>query len=334
MSNLLIYDKKITSFFQLLGEKENNISYSVGWALANCKNFLTIFIKKTLKWKQEINYEGIRIQLQKYEFSKGFTDIEVEQLGDFHLIIEAKRGWNLPTIIQLQKYASRKKFINSSAPLKKIIVLSECTQHYVEANHEVNNINGIKVTYLTWRDIYNYSLTAIKKGSYTEKRYLSELNKYLEDIMTIQKIDSNRVFVVSLARGKPDKWNISWIDIVKKKSFYFHPIAKHWPYEPPNYIAFRYEGKLQSIHHIKKYEVFTNPHKIIQEIPNEKWERHYLYKLDKAFLPQHEVKNGKIYRNSRCWCMLDTLLTCKTIAEASDVSKKRLERFATANNKT
>jgi len=332
MSNLLIYNKKINSFFQLLGEKENNISYSVGWALANCENFLTIFIKKTLKWKKEINYEGIRIQLQKYESSKGFTDFEIEYPGYFHLIIEAKRGWNLPTIKQLQKYSSRKSFISSSAPLKKLIVLSECTRDYVRANYNVNNINGIEVIYLTWRDIYYYSSSVIKKSSYTEKRYLLELNKYLEDIMSMQKIDSNWVFVVSLGSGKPDRWNISWIDIVKKKLFYFHPIAKNWPPEPPNYIAFRHHGKLQSIHHIKKYEVFTNPHNIIPEIPSEKWEPHYLYHLDEAFLPQNEVLNGKIFPNGRYWCMLDTLFTCKTIAEARDVSKKRIEKLATADN--
>ena len=42
-------------------------------------------------------------------------------------------------------------------------------------------------------------------------------------------------------------------DIVNKKRIYFHPVGGGpggWPSEPPNYIAFRYGGKLQTIHHI------------------------------------------------------------------------------------
>lgn len=113
---------------------------------------------------------------------------------------------------------------------------------------------------------------------------------------------------------------------MKRKHRYFHPIGGGrggWPKEPPNYIAFRYNGKLQSIHHVEGYEVFTNPHEKFPEIPEEKWSPHFLYRLGPAFVPSKEVRTGNIYPNGRVWCMLDTLFTCDTISAARDLSQKR-----------
>ena len=124
----------------------------------------------------------------------------------------------------------------------------------------------------------------------------------------MQNIDSNWVYVVALARGTPPGWRISWIDIVKERRSYFHPVGvSGWPKEPPNYIAFRYYGKLQSIHHVEGYEVVTNMHSRIHEMPSREWEPHFLYKLGPPFGPSKEVRTGEIYRNGRVWCMLLTL---------------------------
>jgi hypothetical protein len=99
-----------------------------------------------------------------------------------------------------------------------------------------------------------------------------------------------------------------------------------WPKEPPNYIAFRYYGKLQSIHHIKSYEVVTNMHERIPEIRSEEWKPHFLYTLGQEFGPSTEVRTGSIYPNGRVWCMLDTLFTCDTISDARDLSQKRVKQ--------
>jgi hypothetical protein len=63
---------------------------------------------------------------------------------------------------------------------------------------------------------------------------------------------SNRVFVVSLG-GKGDGWKITYRDVVEQKNQYFFPVGSRWPDPPPNYLAFRYDGNLQSIHHVKSY---------------------------------------------------------------------------------
>lgn len=44
MAELLLHRKRIDSVFQLLGEHDNDSTYSVGWALAHCPAFLQAFL--------------------------------------------------------------------------------------------------------------------------------------------------------------------------------------------------------------------------------------------------------------------------------------------------
>jgi hypothetical protein len=142
----------------------------------------------------------------------------------------------------------------------------------------------------------------------------------------IQNIESNWVLSVVLSRDTPKDWNISWMDIVKKKNRYFHPAGWNgWPKNPVNYIGFRYDGKLQSIHHIENYEIFTNPHDHIPEIPNYNWEPCFIYRLGPSIELPKQIRNGRIFPSARIWCMIDTLFTCETIHDAMKLSKKRVE---------
>ena len=113
--------------------------------------------------------------------------------------------------------------------------------------------------------------------------------------------------------------------MVEKRRRYFHRIGRGWPKEPPNYIAFRHHGKLQSIQRVESYTVFDNPHKEFPEIPSDNWGPHILYTLGKPLYPAHEVRTSRIFGNGRVWCMLDTLFLAKTISEARDISKQRSE---------
>ena len=72
---------------------------------------------------------------------------------------------------------------------------------------------------------------------------------------------SNLVYVVSLSYDEFGPPGISFIDVVEKHSKYFHPIGGTgggWPFEPPNYLGFRYDGELKSIHHVASYSVIEN----------------------------------------------------------------------------
>jgi hypothetical protein len=325
MANLLyLHNRKIETVFQLLGEHENDISYSFAWALAQCPSFLSTFLNATIDYKKQT--PDVLVRLQHHEAAGGFTDIEIELPGCFYIIVEAKRGWNLPSHRQLDLYANRHSFAASQSPLKRLLVLSECSHDYAEVHLEVRKSAGIPIHPISWRDIARLADKARATGSHREKHLLDEFLVYIGGLMTMQNTDSNWVYVVALAYGKRKYWQISWVDIVKKRRRYFHPVGGGpggWPKEPPNYIAFRYHGKLQSIHHIEGYEVFTNPHLKFPEIPETDWDPHFLYKLGPAFGPEKEVRTGNIFRSGRVWCMIDTLFICDTISAARDLSKKR-----------
>jgi hypothetical protein len=327
MSELYLFNDRIESVFQLIGKKENDISYSVGYAFANCRQFLLNFLKY-IKVTIPFQPEKIKITLQTSEKGKGFTDFEIIQEGEFHFIIEAKRGWHFPTQVQLDKYASRPSFTNSTAKDKRIFVFNESIPAFTKTHFGITNIKTFPVEVISWQNIQRLTSSSKQVGRNSENRFLKELNIYLNQISTMQQKDSNWVYVVSLGWNTPDKWKINWQDIVNKKGKYFHPVGGSkggWPAEPPNYIAFRYDGKLQSIHHIEKYEVFTDPSLHFSEIPKDNWDYHYLYHLGPSIKPSHEVKSGnKITRSMRVWAMLDLLLTSATIQQARDESDQRI----------
>ena len=332
MAELYLHKRKVDSVFQLVGEHENDITRSLAWALSQGPSFLRQFLYKAVDVKVYAN--DVIIRLQQHEKDGGITDIELES-PQFYVIVEAKRGWNLPSSGQLKKYAERSSFKESRARFKRLVAISECSPEYAELHLEICKVAGVTIQPVSWKDVAILATKAQSEGTYAEKRLMRELLTYLRGLMTMQKLDSNLVYVVSLARGTPVAWGISWIDIVEKRRLYFHPVGgSGWPKEPPNYIALRYYGKLQSIHHIEGYKITTNMHKRIPEIPNEEWGPHFLYTLGPPFCPNKEVRTGNIYPNGRVWCMLDTLFTCDTISAARDLSRERLRLETQGRNLT
>jgi hypothetical protein len=324
MAEILLHQKQVKSVFHLLGERENDITYSVAWALAQSPRFLTTFVRNVLGIA--IDSSNVVIRLQQPEKETGITDIELEAPGKFFIIVEAKCGWHLPSRKQLETYVHRPSFNARKGVPRRLVVMSECSREYALLKLGATKIEGVVVHPFSWKRIAEIANQSQRGCSHAEKRILSELLTYLRGLMTMQNVDSNWVYVVSLGGGTPDKWKISWIDIVEKKRRYFHPVGGMWPKEPPNYIGFRYHGKLQTIHHVEGYEIFDDPHDKFREIPSDDWDPHFLYKLGRPFAPANEVRTGNIFRNGRVWCMLDTFFVTETISQARDLSKKRSEQ--------
>jgi hypothetical protein len=327
MAELLLYNKKVDSFFDLLGTGEDDISYGLGWCLANSGYFLNHFLSGLFnRTLSKVEQKNISILLQATEREKGRTDFEILLPGEFALIIEAKKGWQLPTSEQLKQYTNRSVFINVRRKL--IISLSECKQFYANC-YLPKNVNGVTVKHYGFQEINQFlkRAKAETKGIH-EKNLLYHFYIYLNKVYRMQKLDSNYVYVVSLGNEIPNNWKISWIDIVKTQNKYFHPVGNTWPKEPPNYIAFRYGGKLQSIHHIKGYEVTKNLSKSFLKItiPFNDHDPHFVYELGEAIKPKENMSIGNIIkRSTKVWCMLDTLLTSKTLSEAYLETKRRWE---------
>ena len=324
MGELYAYGSKVTSVFQLIGMLEDDITKSIAWALCNCPVFLKKIIDEVLNIY--IDPSKVRIKYQESEKDKGRTDLELTD-DLFYVIIEAKKGWILPGKDQLSLYSQRRSLVQSSAKHKVIMSMSECSDTYANSYLPIKQANGIPIMHLPWKRIYELAENSISESNNLQKNLLRELMKYLGGLMTMQTQESNWVFVVSLGTSKPEDCDLTWIEIVQNNMKYFHPLGGNgWPKEPPNYIAFRYYGQLQSIHHIEDYVVTKKLHDEIPEMPD-KVEGYdfFVYKLGPAIVPTKVVKTGNIYASGRKWAMLDTLLTADTIADAFNISKARME---------
>jgi hypothetical protein len=322
---LTAYGREITSVFQLLGYSENGVTTSIAWVLKQCPVFLRLLVQKTCG-DLSLDYNQISIKNQEYEDNAGIsiTDIEITDDNTFHLIFEAKRGWWLPGIDQLMKYAKKLKFHNTVIPLNKIITLSECSRNYAESYLPAKEIEGIPIEHLSWKDIYYLAGKAKSDSNHAEKRLLCELEDYLKGVTTMQIQTSNEVYVVSLSSGHPNNCELTWKEIVTKKNRYTCPQGNNWPKDAPNYIAFRYDGKLQSIHHVENYIITRNRHDGIPEMESKVDDYpSFIFTIGPAIITNHEVRTGNIFRAGRVWCMLDTLLTCQTISEARDETQRR-----------
>ena len=263
--DLRLHGRQVHSVFRLLGDKENDLTYSLGWGLAKSPSLLKALIREVLP--RASTFERFEVRLQHHGKDGGFTDIEIES-SEVFIIIEAKLGWTLPKDDQLRRYLPR--FRRHAARNKCLVTLSRCTKSYA-AGELPESIQGIPVRHLSWDDLRRLSISARRSEDHAGKRLLIELSTFLGEVMETGSAQPNLAFCVSISTATPKKWRISWIDIIERKRSYFFPFNKKgWPKTPPTYVAFRYRGRLQSIHFIEKYEAVADMHSRIPEIPEER----------------------------------------------------------------
>ena len=111
MTELSLHGRDVRTVFDLLGDKENDITYSLGWALSQSDRFLYAVLGRVFRRKPG----AVRaVRLQEFLPGGGFTDVEIET-ERVHLIVEAKRGWFLPLREQFEQYAPRLRGVADSA---------------------------------------------------------------------------------------------------------------------------------------------------------------------------------------------------------------------------
>ncbi len=321
------FGKEVESVFALKGDDENSITYALGWSLSQ-SSALLVALSEDL-FGQPIEFDDARVGLQQSGQDGGFTDVEIVAPSVAAIIIEAKRNWELPGTAQLKKYASRIGKKTGRGGL--IVSLSAASQEYA-ADKLPNELGGIRVEHRSWHDLSKIVRDAYgRTTSFGEKLWLHQLQKHLRGYILMRDVKDNTVFVVSLSsEGIKNKDPYTWVDVIEKDGKYFHPVGgkgsghKGWPRIPPNYIGFRLNGRLRSVHHVESYEVVTD---LSQK--NRRWPQtvseNFVYKLGPGMQPAKEIKNGKIFPNGRYWCAIDTLLSgrFKTISDARDETQRR-----------
>ena len=102
MTELLLHGRLVRTLFDLLGAKEDDITYSLGWALSQSDDLVyALLTSSSTRRSGSCSAFACRRPPRR-----GRTDIEIEA-EDAHLIIEAKRGWEVETRAKLATYATR-----------------------------------------------------------------------------------------------------------------------------------------------------------------------------------------------------------------------------------
>ena len=315
------YGQVSESVFGLNGTDENSATFALGWLLDKSAPLFTIFLNDTINLT-DTTQDRI-IELQRFREDAGFTDIEIICPKICHLIVEAKCGWTLPSQEQLTKYVTR---LGQGVNQQAIITISAATTDYASSRMP-DYLSGKTLIHRSWLDIHRMVSEAREKTkSFEEKLWLRELAQHLKGYVSMQNPRDNQVFVVSLSKNPiKESKQYSWVDVVEQDDSYFHPVGNRWPVIPPNYIGFRYEGHLQSVHHIDHYDVVTSLATVNKNWP-QTTDEHFVYKLGPAMRPLKEVRTGNIYPSGRVWCAIDTLLSgaFETISAARDETNRRL----------
>lgn len=319
---LLRAGDRVETLFDLLGDDENDMSAAVGYVLTRSPALLRrVLLMLAPSCDGEV--ADTVIGLQTARPGEGITDLEL-LLGDaLFVIVEAKSGPMLPAVAQLALYAP--VAARSAAAVRVLATLTNVTPAVATASAYPTEVGGIPVRHLTWRGLRDAAVAArAEESTLAAKRLLDEFTDYLGAILGMEMQRSNLVYVVSLGADAPLGWSLGWRDIVRTRHRYFYRVqGGGWP-NPPNYLGFRYDGRLQHIHHVESAEVFTNPRAHFPEAADEPWAPHYLLTLGPKIVPPHEVRNGpRIVRAARCWCEIDTLLTSPTISAALAETERR-----------
>ncbi len=329
MATLQLHGVGITTVFDLLGKTENDMTYSLGWCMSQVPSFLDCI--GALLGTPELSEKKATISLQEHHAGTGITDIEIHAPGYIWWIIEAKRGFTVPSTDQLRRYAQRlkEKRGEDKAAIPGLAVLAESDRKNQWLQRQLPaKVLGIPVRSVSWREVQQAAKRAAPDASQAGKRLLAQFASYLGTVGTMQDQNSNKVYVVSLGQMKFGG-ETTFIEVVEKHLKYFHPVGGGrggWPTEPPNYVAFRYDGALQSIHHIEDYEVITDFGPLFPNQPSEKVEPHFLYHLGPPIRPTKRTPTGANWFSNRVWCFIDTLLTSKSVVAAKAATDKRLRR--------
>ena len=327
MPELLLHGRPVRTVFGLLGSKEDDMTFALGWALGQSERLCRALLREVPSMPSDGSIGQVRLQHRDPHLG-GRTDVEIDVAAG-KLILEAKRGWTLPTNEQLRLYATRL----AGTPAAAILTVSECTQSYARQSLP-GSIDGVLVQHRSWEDVARLVEEVARGGGHAEKRLLRDLTTYVKGLVTMQDATSNLVYVVSVSNAGSQPWTGTHTptSLITEHDRYFHPYARRgWPRTPPTYLGFRWSGRLQRVSHVDAYEVFTNPSKMLDGLPDVEWDQHVFYRLGPALpLPAPSPRTGKLFRSQRIWAALDLVLTSPTLAEARDATQARLRGVGAA----
>jgi hypothetical protein len=87
---------------------------------------------------------------QVFAEDRGFTDLELTSGPALHAIVEAKLGWRVPTVGQLERY--QPPLLASPAQTKVLVSVSAADAAWAR-RHLPRELAGVPVVYWSWSDL-------------------------------------------------------------------------------------------------------------------------------------------------------------------------------------
>jgi hypothetical protein len=308
------HGRDLRSVFDLLGVDENHLTAAFGWTLA-CSPRLMAALLTRLGVIDPGNESAYTVDMEVLDDS-GRTDLELPGPGRL-LVIEAKRGWNLPSEEQLSRYASRILDIGDG----QLVTLSDCSLEWAGLKLP-REVAGVPVVHLPWSAVQSAIWDAIRTTGGHERLWLRQLHEYLRGALQVTEVDSAEVYCVVVTRQRfGDRTFRDYID----EGFYFFPYGwgHGWPVTPPNFLAFRWDSQVQRVCRVVHHEVVADLNERWPAIPPAPKETapHVVCRLGPP-LRMAPLPAGRNYRATRLWVLLDQLFTAATLEEAHIASQR------------
>ncbi len=313
------HGSSMRSVFSLLGSSENDLTAALGWTLRNSPKFLAA-LTGSLHPAPQTATTAIDLEVSD---DLGRTDLELHG-SDHVIVIEAKRGWVLPTITQLAAYASRCRTMR----VAHLVTLSDCSPEWARLQLPTA-VDGVKVTHLPWSVVREH-LAAVRRGTGGHERlWLDQLETYLKETLRVVEVNNAEAYCVVINNERPGGGGPHTYREIVEQGFYYFPYGwgHGWPPVPPNFLAFRWDNHVQRVHRVLGHEVIASLQERWPDIPapvggSSEQARvdgtdrpHVLCRLGPA-LRMDPLPTGVNYRAARLWVLLDQLFTAPTLQAA------------------
>jgi hypothetical protein len=320
------FDRLVTTPFGLLGVDENALSFALGYTFQQCPPLLQWFLRTI--GIVGLNLSALRharIDLQHHRsgtLGQGITDIEVHLPGHFHVIIEAKVGLAVPTIKQCRKYLPR----FHDEPNEKLVALIQSPdKELLDGYATQDRALAKRLVGFNWADFIPECIRLMLGTSLSahEKEWVRAFYSFLDQEYPM-KAFSTEVWILAISTEPLWPNGMSHWDIHQKYKVW-------WDYKEhsvrPLYLAFRVDGKLDSICRVNAIE---HDVPIVERVPEMRsiksaWPKKpsTIWHFDPPVKLAHPLRTGGGMYNRRVRCDLDLLLSCETVQEIEVAMGKR-----------
>jgi hypothetical protein len=324
------YGRLVTTPFGLLGTNENALSFALAYTFQQCSPLLHWFLRAIgIPGVHQSALQKARIDLQEHrsgEPSQGITDIEIHLQGTFHVIIEAKVGLAVPAMEQCRKYLAR----FHDEPSQKLVALIQSPDRaLLEGYTKKDRALARRLVGFQWAGFIPECVRLMlgTSASSHEKEWVRSFYSFLDQEYTM-KAFSTEVWLLAISTELLWPNGMSHWDIHQKYRLW-------WDYKEhsvrPLYLAFRVDGKLDSIWRVNGIEHDVPMIDRVPEMKNIKsdWPKKpaTIWHFDPPVKLAHPIRTGAGMYNRRVRCDLDLLLSCETVSEIEAAMSKRRRKL-------